>query len=87
MYEKMDALLSLPHDTPRVEVARDMNRWDSQYVDYQTCAENNCNTFKDGTVGSNARIFTSSSNPYSVIGVLAVEPTRSISFAPVITTA
>jgi hypothetical protein len=51
MYEKMDALLSLPCDTPCVEVAsRDMNRWDSQYVDYQACAENNCNTFKDSTV-------------------------------------
>jgi hypothetical protein len=50
MYEKMDALLPCPQHTPCVEVARNMNKWDSQHVEHQACAENNCNTFKDGTV-------------------------------------
>jgi hypothetical protein len=50
MYEKMDALLSSPPDTPPIELARGMNKWDSQHTKHQACAENNCNTFFDGTV-------------------------------------
>lgn len=50
MYEKMDALLTRPPETPREDLARSMNKWDSQHIEHQACAENNCNSFFDGTV-------------------------------------
>lgn len=50
MYKKMDALLASSEVSTQEEVATAMNKWDAQHCEHQACAENNCNTFMDGTV-------------------------------------
>jgi hypothetical protein len=50
MYEKMDALILSPDDTPREQIAYRLNKWDGEHSEHQACLENNCNTFKDGSL-------------------------------------
>jgi hypothetical protein len=50
MYEKMDALISSPDDTPRKQIAYRLNKWDGEHTNHQVCSENNCNNFKDGSI-------------------------------------
>jgi hypothetical protein len=50
MYEKMGALILSLDDTPREQTAYRLNKWDGEHTEHQACSENNCNTFKDGSI-------------------------------------